>query len=260
MRQQETAEANWKLLFGEANAITEETAHVLIYGLATMTARQFKDLGIGLEARYTLARKALKMGPKEESWPGKIAVYLLEDAKTFHRFMRTVAKRRPDTEDSGVFGVSSDTPFVAACPPQTKHESAMDAQAGEQLAAAVLSKRGGDSIPDWLVVGFGRATAWRVAPAQYYNQRMQVKRLIKNHTAEDVWSGKLSVEEAPLLRASFAEFLAYGPGAETFPKLVDGFKPGPNGQAKSVLEAFKSVRLEPERINKAWLAFVAKGR
>jgi hypothetical protein len=259
-KQKETASANWKQLYGEENAATEETGHLLIYGPGTMTARHLKDLGIALETRYDLARRVLKMEPKEELWPGKLAVYLLEDRKSFNTFMRTIARRRPDNDESGVFSLRDGLPFVAACHPQNKYDSGQEAQAGDQLAGAILTKKGGDSLPEWLLAGFGRATAWRAAPTVYYNQRTQARKLIKGHSAEDVWNGKLNAEEAAILRASLVDFLAFGPGAASFPQFVDGFKPAQNNQSKTTPDALKAARLEPDRLNRAWSAWVAKSR
>jgi hypothetical protein len=260
-KQKEVALANWKSLYeDDVQPATEETAHLLIYGPASMTQKQLKDVGTGLEARYKLARGCLKVGPKENLWPGKLTVYLVAERRLFSTFMRTIAKQRPSADDSGVFSLAGAQPFVGACPPQTKYDPSLENQAGEQLAAAVLSQRGGGALPDWLRAGFGRATSWRAAPNAHFNDRNAVKRLASGRSVNDVWDGKLNAEEAPLLRASLVEFLAYGPGAETFPKFVEAFKPAPNSQPKTVADALKAVRYEPDRLNNRWHSWVATGR
>jgi hypothetical protein len=260
-KQKETALANWKLLHEDnAQPATEETAHLLIYGSPSLTAKQLKDAGAALETRYKLARSCLKVGPKETLWPGKLTVYLIVDRRLFSTFMRTIAKQRPSADDSGVFSLRGAQTFVGACPPQTKYDPTLENQAGEQLAAAILSQRGGGALPDWLTAGFGRATSWRAAPGAYFTERNAARRLIKLHSINDIWDGKLNAEEAPVLRASLVEFLAYGPGAESFPKLIEAFKPAPNGPAKTVADALKAVRFEPERLNQRWRVWAATGR
>ena len=259
--QKETALANWKQLFGDEQPVVDETAHLLLVGPSAVSAKQLRDLGAALEARYQLACKALKIEPTEELWKSKLAVYLIPDRRQFSAFMRTVAKRRPSADDSGVFSVAGSHPYVAACPPGTKYDPPMEAQAGEQLVSALIAKQGKDGVPDWLVAGFARATAWHAAPGAYYQERNHLKRLIRGHTVQDIWtSGKLSAEEAPLLRASLADFLAYGPGAASFPKLVEAFKPAETGPPKTPADALKAIRYDPERLNAAWLSWVAKGR
>jgi hypothetical protein len=260
-RQKDAVLANWKTVAGEDTPADDETAHTLILGPGTMSLKQLRDAGAAFEARYAQAAKALQMKPNEKLWPGKIAIYLIGDRRQFNTFMRAVAKKRPSVDDSGVFSARGDLPFVAASPPQSKYDPNLEAQAGEQLAGAMLIRRSGEYVPDWIVAGFGRATAWHAAPGAYFSERAQVKRLIRGHNAEDVWTeGKLNVEESPLLRASLVDFLSYGPGAPSFPKFLDGFKPGPNGQARTVVEAFKSIKYDPALLNKAWVNHVAKGR
>jgi hypothetical protein len=258
-RQKDTARAIWKQLESDDALVLEETPHLLIFGSGALTPKQLRDLGGLLEARYRLARQALKVEPKETLWPGKLTVYLIGDRRGFNSFMRTVAKQRPNPDESSVLSVRGDQPFVAGCTPQTKGEPSLEAQVGEQVAAAVLVRRGGEGLPEWLIAGFGRATAWKAAPSATYSERMQVKKLIPGRTAVDVWDGKLDAREATLLRASLVDFLAYGPGAASFPKLVEAFKPEANGQPKTTAAALKAAKLDPADLNRKWLGFVLYG-
>jgi hypothetical protein len=259
-RQRDAALAAWKQLHEDEAPASEETAHLLILAPGRMTPKQLRDLGQALEARYGLARKALKLDPKETLWPGKLTVYLLGDRRAYNSFLRTIAKQRPSADESGVFSVRGDPAFVAVGPPQAKNEPSMEAQAGEQLASAVLVKKGGEGLPGWVIAGFGRATAWQAAPALHYGERTHVKKLVRGHTAPDIWDDKLSAVEAPLLRASLVDFLAYGPGAASFPKFVDAFKPDAGGRAKTMAQALKAVGYDPDRLNNAWLTWLARGR
>lgn len=258
-KQQETAVANWKQLFGEEPTATEETAHFLIYAPSSMTPRQLEDLGTALEKQAATARGALKIGAKEELWPGKLTVYLLADRRSFASFMRTIAKKRP-TDEAGIFGLN-DAPFVAASPPQRKYQPSLENQAAEQVASAMLAKKAGGVAPEWVVAGFGRATSWRANPAGHYRDRVQVRKLIRGHTAYDVWSDKISAEEAPYLRASLVEYLAYGPGAPHFLKFLEGFKPGEKRRMPMTMDALKAVRADYAQIvTRAWPAWAIRAR
>src|SRR5262249_27719365 len=172
--QKEAALANWKQFYGDEAPAEEETAHLLIYGPAAMPSGKLRQLGADLEVRYALARKALKVDPQDELWPGKLTVYLIDNRRHFSPFIRPIAKQRPRPDDSGAWPVRAPYPFVAACPPQMKYDPSLEAQAGEQVVAAVLAKRGGEGIPEWLRSGFARATAWRVMQAAAFNDRNQV--------------------------------------------------------------------------------------
>ncbi|HEV3205192.1 MAG TPA: hypothetical protein VGY77_12445 [Gemmataceae bacterium] len=258
--QKEAARANWKILFINDPPATEETAHFLLFGSQSMRPRQLQELGASLEKQYSTARTALKIEPKEELWPGKLTVYLLEERSIFNTFMRTIARKRPGADDSGVYSLTA-PPFIAASPPQQKFQPTLEGQAGEQLATAILTKKCGQSLPDWFVAGFGRAVLWRSAPGAYFQERSQVKKLVRTCSAEDVWNNKPNAEEAALLRASLVEFLAFGPGANYLGKFLEGLKPGENGQPKTTLDALKTVRADfPDTICKSWPAWVAKGR
>ncbi len=258
-KQKETAVANWKQLFGEEPSATEETAHFLIYAPSSMTGRQLQDLGAALEKQAATARSALKLGAKDELWPGKLTVYLLADRRSFASFMRTIAKKRP-TDEAGVFGLN-DPPFVAASPPQQKYQPSLEGQAAEQVAAAMLAKKAGGTVPEWVSAGFGRATSWRANPGGHYQDRLQVRKLSKGHSAADVWSDKVSAADAPYLRASLVEYLAYGPGASHFLQFLEGFKPGDKRRMPTTMDAFKAVRADYATIvSRAWPAWAARGR
>src|SRR5262245_55880674 len=161
--QKKTAEGNWATV-GAGDPAHVETAHLLIYAPKSFEKR-LKDLGALLEKQHEQAHKALALD-KEEPLPGKVAVYLLPERTQFTAFVRRVEKRRLDPEDCGSHQLEGDSPHVAAGPPQEKTDPAVEAQAGEQIAQALLVKKAGRTVPlpNWLRTGFGRATAYRAAP------------------------------------------------------------------------------------------------
>jgi hypothetical protein len=261
--QKAAAYANWKRIFGnEAVPTSEETTHLLLFASAGMTEKQVKDLGTALETQYGTAFKALKLESKDALWNGKLSVYLLDERRQFNSFMRLVAKQRPESDETGTFVLRNDAPFIAAGPPQGKTEASMIMQVGEQLGAAMLSKVAGESLPDWVAAGFGRATVWRAAPyiRPVKDDRSQVRRLVTagRRTAADVWGGTLKADEAIVLRASLLDYLAYGPGSRSFAKFIEGYLPDEGvNREKTTAEALKFARISPEGLDAGWRAWAA---
>ncbi|HEV3258577.1 MAG TPA: hypothetical protein VG013_17005 [Gemmataceae bacterium] len=262
-KQKELAKAHWKRLVGDEDVAQQETAHFLLYGPVPFTQKELKNVGTALEAQYALARKALQIEANDEPWSGKMAIYLFDDSRQFHSFIRTVARKRPNLDDDnmGYFSLRGDEPFLGAGPGKAKHDPTPQQQAGEQLAGALLSHKAGKDVPDWIVSGFGRATVWRATPASgaTKEQRALARRLViaGRRTAMDVWNGNLKADEAGILQGSLVEYLAYGPAKPFFTPLLEGYK-AETRQKKTTADALKSARIDPDRLNKVWRVWVAR--
>jgi hypothetical protein len=253
--QKKTAQENWDTL-GLGDPAHLETAHLLIHAPKSYEKR-VKEIGAALERHYEQARKALGYDT-EEPLPGKVAVYLLPEREQFTAFVRRVEKRRLQPEDAGSHQVEGDFPHVAAGPPQAKTDAPVEGQAGEQLARAVLVKKAGvrTPLPLWLTAGFGRATTYRASPRDRVvaeERKRAAALLAKNRwTAGDVWGGTLGDEEAAVLQASLADFLAYGPGASKFAEFVEGFRPEEGQERRTTEQALESANLTIDRVSKIW--------
>src|SRR5262249_40677189 len=147
-----------------------------------------------------------------EPWPGKLTVFLFPERPLLVTFIRGVERRRPEEDDFGSFVVRSDNPHAAAGPGKSKLDPTVEQQAGEQMAAALLAARAGAGLPDWLLAGFGRAT-WvkTLAPRELIGERKKALAWVtgRKRTAADVYNSTLPAAEAPVLRASLVEYLAY---------------------------------------------------
>jgi hypothetical protein len=259
--QKKAADANWQLLdLGEP--VRHETEYLLIYAPEAYQ-RRLKDGGALLEKQYQTARKALQVDPKDERWwEGKLTVYLFAEREHFTTFVRRVEKRRLEAGESGSYQVADDLPHVAAGPPRSKLEPSVEVTAAEQLAAAVLHRKAGARVPlpDWVLSGFGRATYWRTVPASAGPGRAQAAKLIKaGRTAQDVW-GSLDADEAAVLQASLADFLAYGPGASKFVDFVTAYEPAENMERKTTEQALMAVNLKVDALNRSWQTWALRGR
>lgn len=260
--QKKNAEENWEALeIGAAAHV--ETAHLLVYAPKSFEKR-IKEVGAALEKYYEQACKPLGY-KKDAPWVGKVAVYLIPEREDFTRFVRRVEKRRVEAEDTGSHLADGDFPHAVGGPPRAKADSGVEAQAGEQLATAMLVKKAGTKVPlpGWLLGGFGRATGYRARPADkaVVEARRKTAALVKKgHKADEIWGTTLEAEDAPFLEASLADFLAYGPGQSKFVALLEAFKPEENQEKKTTGQALEGVSLPVDRLNTRWREWAANPR
>jgi len=249
--QKKQAEANWSQLdIGDyAHA---ETPHLLFYAPKNYAGRM-KETGTQLEKAYGTAVKALQFKPNDEPWPGKLTVYLLADRDSFASFVRRIVKRRVDADETGAYRVDEDPPLVGAAPPRAMTDPRIEVQAAQQIAEALLARKAGKTAeaPEWLLTGFGRATAVRAGlrPPDTPNA---AKLAVAGRKAADVWGGNVPADEAGILRGSLVDYLAYGGGASRFPAFVAAFQPGENMTSVTTDQAFKAANIDPERVERGW--------
>jgi hypothetical protein len=261
--QKKAAEANWALL-DEGEAASLETPHLLIYAPKSLEPR-LKTLGAALEKGYDTASKALKVNAEMDKWwAGKLTVYVLPERAQFVAFVRRVEKRRLEDEEYGSVRVDGDVPHAAAGPGKTNTDPGAEAQAVQQVAAAILQRKAGPKVPlpGWLLDGFGRATFYRTtAPGVVSADRNLVRKAWMNgKTAKDAWGGGLSGAEGLAVQASLAEYLAYGPGATQFASLLSGFRPDEGQERKETAQAFAAAEIKPDELEKNWWAWAQKQR
>jgi hypothetical protein len=255
--QKKKAEERWIVIEGGPFAQLE-TRHLLIYAPEAFKPR-LKDIGALLEKHVAVAQEALQ-GKEPAELPGKVTVYLLSTREQFASFVRRVEKRRLEAGESGSVKEADDWLHVAVSPAKDKKGWGVEAQAGQHLAMLLLMRQAGASapLPDWLVSGFGRATHYRVAPQAplVREERRQAARLSRKYGPADIWNGTPDAAEAGPLEGSLADFLAYGPGAALFPKLLAGFKLEENMTAKTTEQALKAAGLDSERVAAKWKSWV----
>jgi len=258
--QKKKAQENWALL--EAGTpIVHETPHLVIFASKSLEGR-IKDAGATLEKHYAMAEEALKLDPKKELWPGKLIVYLFAERDEFTSYVRRVAKRRLDPEDTSGRAIEGDMPSVYAGPPRSKQAVNLELHVAEEVAGALLQKKAGARVPvpDWLQVGFGRATTWRIAPRDKatLDARTEARDIMtkKKRSVQQVWNSEVAPEEAVVLRPTLADLLAYGPGASRFPQFVTGFRPQDNQPRRSTEQALETAGIKVDNLAKVWPDFV----
>ena len=262
-RQKATAVANLKKV--ELKGVVVETDYFLVAG--TISEEKAKALGKALDKVVPVARKAAQYEEKDEPWKGKLAVYFLPEGKEFKSFVRGVVGEQP----SGVaYSLRSDDPFVVD--PVDLPGKVTDADQFANTAAVVAgaylkAKTSGSSLPDWLRDGFGRVTAARAegtSSKRYQTYKTQAKAAVLGKgnppALADLWGGN-KLDNADVLTASFAEYLAYGPGAKMFPQFLIGLRPDEAGNNPAVTTALEAAGWKDvAMLEAAWRKWVQTGK
>jgi len=195
--------------------------------VGTFTDDKAKALATVLEKAYAVGRKAAKFDDKDTAWKGKLVVFYMPDQTAFRALVRRAFAGMPD--EGAYTNFKSDPPVLAdpaeAVGKPTEADLFFNTAArvnGELLKA---KGTGSQEVPGWLRDGFGRVTAMRAEgnnSKRYTAYKSAAKAAVaKGAKAEDVWSG--AKNEA--LTNSFAEFLAFGPKAADFGRVIDALKP-----------------------------------
>ncbi|MBA4189663.1 MAG: hypothetical protein C0467_16890 [Planctomycetaceae bacterium] len=232
---------------GLDKATVVETDNFLI--ASSLPEDKAKSLGTVLEKVVPVARKALQFEEKEDAWKGKLTVFVLPETREFKSFMRGVIQRDPQ----GVYyDLRSDDPFIAdpVDVPVKSTEADQFAYIASSVANAYLQARGSTaSLPDWLQNGFGRITAMRAEgtnSARYTKYRTAARLTVlgpkggKPAALGELW-GDTKPANGDLLATSIVEYIAYGPGAMNFVKLIYGFRPNENGDSPSTAQAMEAA-------------------
>lgn len=249
-----TATENWAKI-DSTMPVMAETDHLLLVA-PKETEEKLKEHGALIEKHFELAVKAL-FKEKDKPVKGRITVYFLRESEHVDSFIRRVEKRRPRTQESGIFNAEDDKLHVAVGPPREGSETPAEVQAAQEVASLLMQRRAGTRtiVPFWLVNGFGRATYFRVMGEKdklVQADRAKAAQILKStkRNAQDVWNGLLEEGEPAALEPNLADFLAYGPGRMKFPALLDAFKPGENVEKHSMEQALQAVDLKVDIINK----------
>ncbi len=244
-----------------------ETEHFLIG--SSLPDEKAKALGAMLEKVAPVARKGAQFEDKEEAWKGKLAVYYLPENRDFKGFIRNVVNEKPE----GIYyNLRADDPYLVD-PVEVSGKATESDQFADTtaiVAGAYLKSKGGSAaVPEWLVDGFGRITAMRaegMTAKRYTTYKTAAKTAAagtktgKPAAIADLWAESRPAN-VDVIAASFAEYLAYGPGKDNFLKLVSGFRPDENGNVPMAPQAFEAAGWKDlSMLEKAWQKWVTTGK
>lgn len=255
--QRKLAEEQWKELLSDKSPAFLETEHFLLYG--TVTPKVLDDCGKTAEKALPIIRRTLRLD-KKPAWKGKPVIFLLRERGEFGSIERNLAKRNPDREDRGSFFHLPQWSLVTVGPPATSKSLPYDLETVQYVAAAALTKEYGENLPEWLVSGYGRSIAYRIAPKAFTEERQLAQRFLSGKHLRDVLSGNLTREEGPVLNASLVDFLANGApqNPAMFQTILIAY--GLQLQNPTLEQAFTAVRLTPDGLDAGWRAWAAKAK
>jgi hypothetical protein len=257
--QRKLALANWKRIYPEQDPPHHETANLLLYG--KVPGKTLKDVGASLEKQMALAKKVLNVD-KGDLWPGKLTVYLVAEKGDYGTFIRRVDKRRPEEGETGSASIRKDQPHVIAGAPRGPLDPPVDGQAGAQIAVALLVKKAGTGVPDWVRTGFARATWLQgLSTLERAQEHRRALALVgqRKRTAQSAW-GVLDDDEAPVLRGSVIEYLAYSGRTAKFLPFVMAFRPDDTKAEPTTADALKAADITPANLNTVWQKWLKTAR
>ena len=264
-KQKETIAANVKKIELPKVAVQETADFFVVSALPDARAKQ---LGEALQKAYALSVKALKFEGEERPWKGKLAVYVFPDKDNYRSFVRLVEQRRPESDETSSVSVRSETPHIALFTTKGEATGAIEAEAAAQVAAAVLGRKAGATakLPAWFQEGFGKIVQLRGDPKAFGAYRAKVRPLLYEAKGKpsavklkDVWENP-DVRERPLVAASLLEYLVFGPGAEKFPMLLGGFRPGEGNLEPNMPAAIKAAGMNADNLERAWKKWIVTGK
>ncbi len=195
--------------------------------VGTFADDKAKVLATVLEKAYAVGRKAAKLDDKDTAWKGKLVVYYLPDQTAFRALVRRAFEGTPDDGPYANFKFDPPVLIDPAELPGKPTEADLFFNTAARVNGELLKAKGTGTqeVPAWLRDGFGRVTAMRAEgnnSKRYTAYKSAAKSaLAKGAKAEDVWSGAKN----DALSNSFAEFLAFGPKAADFGRVIDALKP-----------------------------------
>ncbi len=246
-----------------------ETDGLIVY--SPLPENRVKSLSENLQKVFTFAKANLKFEATEKLWPGKLSVVVFSDPRQLDFYLRTIEQVKPERDNWYMLNIRSELPVVLVCPERASKstDTELTNDVGTLVSMALLNKKGGTAtLPIWVQMGYGRITSIRADSkmSTLANYRAKAKVVVVGSRTkpapvrlDDVWSGAKNAE-SELVWTSLLDYMAYGPGAENFPKFLNGFRPGENGAEGSVMAALESAEWKSEELELAWKRWVLTGK
>lgn len=245
-------------------AVAESDALIVC---ARLPEARVRTVAGALQKTYKTARKGLQFDEQEEPWKGKLTVYLLPDQRDFAQFMRSVAGQR--AEGTSHTAVRGDEPYVVSGAELDAKVTDADvvAELAPLVAGALLSSKTGPStaVPGWVRSGFGRAAALRaegVTGRRFTTYKTQARAAVLGGAGRppaalaDAWGDR---PDAGVVATSLMDYMAFGPGAENFPKFLSGLRPDENGTEPAIMTAIEGAGWKGPELDAAWKKWVRAG-
>ncbi|HEY1380212.1 MAG TPA: hypothetical protein VGF55_25645, partial [Gemmataceae bacterium] len=253
-KQKQAADANYKAL-QLAPVGRAESTNFLLYG--TLPDARLKVLAANLEKQSSTAARALQFDKDSKPWTGKLTVYVFADRGQFRSFVRQIEKRSPDEGEQSSVNARGDMPHLAVSPGQGKESPTAEAEAGYRVAATMLmAKAKGTELPEWLTLGFARATAAQAVNSPAGVRKRAARQLAGRLKPADAWNDMLSIEQRLPLATSVADYLFYGKGLAKPGDFLLAFRPDDDKPMKTVWDALEAVKTTQEQFEAGYVKWL----
>jgi hypothetical protein len=237
-----------------------ESPNLLLCG--TIGESNLKTISALLEKQYTTAVAALQFDKTDKPWFGKLGVFLFPDRNQFRSFIRIIEKRSPEDGEQGSQSLKGDTPHISAGPGRTTGTGTIEVQAGQELCAAILAGRAkATPLPDWVVIGFARATAAHAAGQAAGVRKKGARDLVRGRVKpREAWGENLPYAQRITLATAIMDFLVYGGGAPKPVEFLGGFRPDDEKATKTADDALAATKMTVDQFETAFIRWLSSAK
>jgi len=238
-----------------------ETADLLVCG--NLPEERLKAMAELMQKQYAAIMKLLKFEMTENPPKGELTVYFFPERKQYSLFVSEVVNDRLEKDERAHCSALGTEPFVAVSVLPGEKPTDLDAEATTQLAVVLLqAKAGVAKLPFWMEEGFAKAVKWRTDP-RLVGERTKARALFLAKTgkykAADAWTATAD-KDRPLIAGLVMDYLAFGPQAVNFGKLLSAFRV-PEGDPKPGLDAvLMGVDLTADKLDAAVRKWLLTGK
>ncbi len=268
-QQKELAKANLKS--AKLTMASGESENLLVF--APYSDEKVQTLATNLQKTYASALKALKYDAKESPYTGKLTVMIFTDPKLYKTFALVAQKRSMKPKETHDFQLRGDAPGITllASSSGKPTEATVTAEAAKFVAAALLNTKAGTTtadagLPTWLETGFGNAVYLRADgnAAKLAAHKAKIRSLNAKTGGgalqlKYLWSD-FDSPDLDAVTTSFAEYLAFGPGADKFASILSSFKPAEGNDSPTIETAFAAIEWKMPDIEQGWRKWVASSK
>jgi hypothetical protein len=220
-----------------------------------------QSLSEALEKVLKAAKAGLQFETDDVLWPGKLTVYALNDRAQYRSFIRVVEKRSPDEAEQGSASLKSDPPHIAVGPGRTSSPT-LESRAGHEVASAVLAQRAkAVPLPEWVVVGFGRAASAHASGHTAGVRKKGPRDLLRARLRpRDAWNDAVPYEQRMALAGGVLDFLVFGGGATKPVDFLNGFRPDDEKPNKTTDDALAAIPMTVDQFEAAFVRWLQSAR
>ncbi len=251
----------FKLVLSAEEPVVAETKNLIVLTPKSIGKRAQEWAKLA-EKHRDLALKTLDLDD-EEAQEAKVGIFIWANADQLKTYIRRVEKRSPEKDEVAVVNPDDWVLRAAGLVGNSKEGTLGEHRAGEMVAAMMIGRKAKrtNKVPEWLTMGFGRATTWKLATPSLrplLDEKRRVAAYSKKWNGWQVICGEASGPDSLALQASAVYYLAFGPSASKFTKFVEGFQLDDNNNTRSLDQVIEYSGIEREAFSSGWQKWVVR--